>query len=501
MPYLVGYITPYDYGAAGNGTTDDTTAVQNAANAVAAAGGGTLFLPPGNFKLSSALSLTGANTVSLLGVGPGISILTQSSTSANGITYNPTSLTAAAMQNLSVVGPGSGTGIGILMEANGGAGSAVSCNLENVTVSGFGSHNLELVGGVGCSLDTVNSASSGGHCFFLSGGTGNVLENCFANGSGTTQQGFQLTSASYATLDGCKAFGCGGGFQITGGSANSITGCGADTIVAANGQDGSGFKINGGTVHTLSSCYSNINRARAFYVTGNAVAAMITNVQEAAPSSATASIQVDAGSTAALAGNSLVTATSLAAGTTGNMITGPASVYGVGSSSLAQTIPTYAASTSAAPVSGTLYVQAVFLPAGVNVKKIGFATGTTAASGPTHWWVALLDSSYKQQAHSADQATGALAASTWQNLTLATPYTTTYSGTYYLALMVATSTTQPTILQAGSAPAAQFITGTGAPTPLPNGASTASLTTPGTDGTTTYTAPAAASAPFFLYCS
>lgn len=499
MAYLAGYVTPQDYGAAGNGSTDDTAAVQAAINAVAASGGGTLLLPAGTYKISSALSFTSA--VSLLGLGPGISVINQTSTSANGLTYNPaTTLSYVSIAGLSVTGPGSGTGVGILLEANSGAASVVSAALENVAVAGFGSHNIEVVNGVGCSLDTVNSASSGGHCFFLSGGTGNVLDNCFANGGVSTQQGFQLTSVSYTTLNGCRALGCGGGYQITGGSANSIAGCGADAIVAANGQDGSGFKINGGSVHSLSSCYSNVNKAKAFYVTGSATAAMITNVQEANPSGATASIQVDAGSTAALAGNSIVTATSLASSTTGSMIAGPATGYGI-DSALAQTAPVWATSASAAPVSGTLYVQAVFLPAGVNVKKIGFCTGTTAASGPTHWWVALLDNAYKQQAHSADQLTGALAASTWQNLTLATPYTTTYSGTYYLALMVATSTTQPTVLQASSAPAAQFLGGTGAPTPMPGGASTTVLTAPGTDGTTTYAAPTVASAPFFLYCS
>lgn len=182
------------------------------------------------------------------------------------------------------------------------------------------------------------------------------------------------------------------------------------------------------------------------------------------------------------------------------LVAGPQAVAAT-PGSLAETIQRYSVTTSSAPVSGTLYVQQIYLPAGTSVGHVGFATGTTAASGPTHWWAAVLDSTYKQQAHSADQLTAAIAASTWFNLAMATPYTTTYSGVYYLALVIATSTTQPTILQSGTTPAAQFITGTGAPTPLINGASTASLTAPGTDGTTTYAAPTAASAPFYLYCS
>jgi hypothetical protein len=174
---------------------------------------------------------------------------------------------------------------------------------------------------------------------------------------------------------------------------------------------------------------------------------------------------------------------------------------GATTGAISETVPRIMVTTSAAPVSGTLYLQSTFIPAGVSIGHIGFATGTTAASGPTHWWVALLDNTYKQQAHSADQLTAAIGASTWFNLAMASPFVTTYTGTYYLALLVATSTTQPTILQSSSTPAAQFWTGTGAPTPLPNGASTASLTAPGTDGTTTYAAPTIASAPFYLYCS
>ena len=501
MPYLVGFVTPQDYGAVGNGIADDTAFVQAAINAVATAGGGTLFIPPGNYSLSAALSFTSANVVSLLGVGPGVSIFTQTSTSSNGITYNPPgTMTSMSIQNISVIGPGSGTGVGILIEANGGANSVTSSGMTNVAVTGFGSHNIEIISGIGFSMSTLLSTSPGGHGYFLSGGAGYTLNSCRVSGGSSTQQGFQLTSVVYSELSGCRVFGTGGGYQITGGSAISLDSCGADSIVAANGQDGSGFKINGGTGHSLASCYINANAAKAVYITGSAVNTMVTSIREVAPSGATASIQVDAGSTAALAGNTTITATSLATSTTGNMVAVPPASYGI-DSSLAQTIPTYTASASSAPVSGTLYIQAVFLAAGTNIKKIGFTTGTTAAVAPTHWWGALLDNTYKQQAHSADQTTAALAASTWQNLTFTSSYNTLYSGTYYLALLVATTTTQPTVVQSGTTPAAQFFTGTGAPTPLPNGASTAALTTPGTDNTTVYAAPTVASAPFFMYCS
>lgn len=55
------------YGAKGNGTTDDTAAIQNTINTVYAAGGGIVFFPPGSYLVRSTVLLkTG---VSLMGSG------------------------------------------------------------------------------------------------------------------------------------------------------------------------------------------------------------------------------------------------------------------------------------------------------------------------------------------------------------------------------------------------------------------------------------------------
>lgn len=168
---------------------------------------------------------------------------------------------------------------------------------------------------------------------------------------------------------------------------------------------------------------------------------------------------------------------------------------------LAETMHRYTGSATATPASGTLYIQSIWLPIGTTVSNIGFVTGLTAASGPTHWWTALLDSSYVQQAHSADQLTGAIAASTWQNLPMATPYTATYSGTYFLAFTIVTTTTQPTLVCSTTVPNAALINGTNVVAPVPGGTSTTGLTAPGTDGTTTYATPTAASNFYYMYCS
>src|SRR6478609_2762328 len=73
MPYLAGFITPQDYGATGNGTTDDTAAIQAALNAVSA-NGSTVFFPPGTYKITSALTAT-VNGTQIVGNGWGSQIL------------------------------------------------------------------------------------------------------------------------------------------------------------------------------------------------------------------------------------------------------------------------------------------------------------------------------------------------------------------------------------------------------------------------------------------
>lgn len=52
MPYLVGVVTPQDYGAVADGVTDCTAAINAAAAAVSTAGGGILFFPEGIYQVT-----------------------------------------------------------------------------------------------------------------------------------------------------------------------------------------------------------------------------------------------------------------------------------------------------------------------------------------------------------------------------------------------------------------------------------------------------------------
>ena len=58
-----------NYGATGNGTTDDTAAIQNAVNALAAYGQGLLYFPAGTYSISSMIYLHGLNNFEIRGIG------------------------------------------------------------------------------------------------------------------------------------------------------------------------------------------------------------------------------------------------------------------------------------------------------------------------------------------------------------------------------------------------------------------------------------------------
>lgn len=165
-------------------------------------------------------------------------------------------------------------------------------------------------------------------------------------------------------------------------------------------------------------------------------------------------------------------------------------------SHVAETIPAAAATTALTMTSGSASLAAIRLAAGQTVGQAGFVTSTTAAVTPTHWWVVLLDQGYTVRAVSADQTSGAIAASTWFTLPFSTVYTATYTGLYLLGVMIAAGTVAT--LCGSTAPLAAMVTGTGAPAPLLGGVSSTSQTTPPAVGASLIAPTAAAVTPYLF---
>lgn len=153
---------------------------------------------------------------------------------------------------------------------------------------------------------------------------------------------------------------------------------------------------------------------------------------------------------------------------------------------------------SAAMTSGTLYLMAIGLHQNIPINNITFATKGTAVSGLTHGWYVLLDSGLVVRAVTADQLTsGTFLSATNTAYTLATgAYTTTYSGLYYVGIMVTAGTTMPQMAIGGAVPGA-----VGLLAPAICGASSTGQTTAPSTGTTMAAISASGSFSFYAYTS
>jgi len=108
------------FGATGNGTTDDSGAIQSAINALPGSGG-IVYLPPGTYRIDTYLSL--APGVRLIGAGAGTTVLRLNSASQIGILCSETSLTTGLIQIADLA-----------IDANGVEDTAEAIFLENLTL-------------------------------------------------------------------------------------------------------------------------------------------------------------------------------------------------------------------------------------------------------------------------------------------------------------------------------------------------------------------------------
>lgn len=139
----------------------------------------------------------------------------------------------------------------------------------------------------------------------------------------------------------------------------------------------------------------------------------------------------------------------------------PDSTYVYAPGALAETIPAQLATTTLTLATGVAFLSALHLAAGTLVSNVGFVS-VVAASGSTHGWAVLTDSTGLVLAVTADSTSTNLAATTWNTLSFAKSATAPYTGLYYVGVMVAQGTTAPTVA-AAAAPVASMTTGTSAP--------------------------------------
>ena len=117
-----------DFGAVGDGTTDDTAAIQAA---ITANYDGSIYFPPGTYKVASTLNITDA--ISIYGAGRDATIITWTSTTLDVISV--ASATAVHFQGIKFDGPASATAGAIITLAHSGAGVNYFSSFQDCTFS------------------------------------------------------------------------------------------------------------------------------------------------------------------------------------------------------------------------------------------------------------------------------------------------------------------------------------------------------------------------------
>jgi hypothetical protein len=148
-----------DFGAVGDGTTDDKAAIQSAINAAVAASGGIVFFPTGNYAVASGLTVSGSH-VRLVGGAVGAASITAT---ANGFIVLDVTGTRHSLENLLVYrNLFSSNPSDVLVRLN----NAVQCKIDNCWLQG-GFYSLAITG-TNCTDNVIT-------CSTLTFATGSAL--------------------------------------------------------------------------------------------------------------------------------------------------------------------------------------------------------------------------------------------------------------------------------------------------------------------------------------
>lgn len=243
------YYNVKNYGAVGNGTTDDTAAINSAISAAVASGnGGIVYFPNGKYKVTSTLTIT-TGGVSLLGDGQNSSYIwyygTGSCIYINGTYFNKTT-------SLGIIAYANCTN---LIRLNNCDGAEVDyCHLA---ANGYTVTNMILIEGNSnyknrinnSALDGNNTATYGIHIGNSSGfSQGAYLMNLEV--ADATTAGYYLENAGGVTLIECEALTCGAGLVTNPSGGMLIKGLQIDTCLFDTCTSyGMSFSDNGGDVN------------------------------------------------------------------------------------------------------------------------------------------------------------------------------------------------------------------------------------------------------------
>jgi hypothetical protein len=241
-----------DYGAVGDGITDDTAAVQAAIDATEAVRG-ILTFPSGEYKITAALvvdtqgvTLRGASRNGTLGSAQIGAVLKQTTTTADALQVKADAIT---VEDIQAYGPGTGagTGRGIVVDTGvSGPPTQSRVTLRRVWARNFPGNGIVGLKQENVTLDTVWSTSNGGIGILLdsSGGsnpTNPTLINCRASDNLGTHQ-IHVKDAIGPVLLNCQALN-----GVAGNANLRLQSVSAPVVIGGDFESGgaSGIQVSG----------------------------------------------------------------------------------------------------------------------------------------------------------------------------------------------------------------------------------------------------------------
>lgn len=295
------------YGAKGDGQTDDTAAIQAAIDACEKSGGKIIF-PRGNYVFSHTLTVRSHQTWE----GENQYATTLNYTGdMNAHWLHGVDVEHWTVRDLGINGSswGSapvGAGNGIFLERQQSDDTHFIC-LENVHVQNVGGAAFKISNPIVSKFDRC-VATNCGTGFDMEGvpngaaGTSTAWVACYANACG--QKGYHLFKMAYSGLLACAADKNGQGYHIEDCDGVAVVASGAEVTTAKNGLDGTSFLVTNSRGINVVSPFTWQNGADAIRVESNSQGVFVQGAVENEPvASASASIHVQQGSTAALPGD------------------------------------------------------------------------------------------------------------------------------------------------------------------------------------------------------
>lgn len=256
-----------DFGAVGDGSTNDTSAIQAAINAAGTAGGGEVFFPPGTYLLNSGISWTYSN-VHLVGAGQGATKIQANFATGNVISVgssgtNPATCSIRRMSFRSNVVRTSGAGILFTQTYNGLIEDVAFDNDSpnnyyiDIQIDGYANNFINT-------LSRINCRGNNAYAAIVIGQNGSVVQDVFISDTVIGGHSFGIIAYNLSGLYmiDCDMIQCSTGFLSYPAAGQTCRGFYL-TSVLTDGCTGNGWQIytNGGeaTIWVMTNCETNYN--------------------------------------------------------------------------------------------------------------------------------------------------------------------------------------------------------------------------------------------------